>query len=89
MSAVRSVEWLVSPWDGQIHAFEDKDAVTARAVCTHSAPTGRLELPTFDNLKCPICLITHGLELADEQGRHNEWGAVWNPFDVDGAPSTR
>ena len=58
-----AVEWLVSPWDERTHAFDDRQAVTARAVCSHSAPTGRLVEPTEDNPKCLICLVAHGLEL--------------------------
>jgi hypothetical protein len=78
MSAAGSVEWLVSPWDGQTHAFTRGEQV-AQAVCDHSAPPDRLTLPTVMGSKCLACLIIHGLELADEQGRHGEWGAVWTP----------
>lgn len=82
-----AVEWLVSPWDERSHAFDDKGEVTARAVCTHSAPTGRLAAPTVDNPKCLICLVTHGLELAELHDRADSRGAVWSPFDdVDGPP---
>lgn len=79
MSAVCSVEWLVSPWDGRTHAFDDRQAVTSRAVCSHSAPSGRLRQPTVDDPKCLVCLVVHGLELAEEQGRVGVQGAVWAP----------
>lgn len=81
-----AVEWLVSPWDERTHAFDDRQAVTARAVCSHSAPTGRLVEPTEDNPKCLICLVAHGLELAELHDRADGRGAVWSPFDEVGPP---
>lgn len=81
-----AVEWLVSPWDERTHAFDDREAVTSRAVCSHSAPTARLCPPTVDNPKCLMCLVTHGLELAEVQGRLGVQGAVWTPWDVDEPP---
>jgi hypothetical protein len=73
------VEWWVSPRDERSHAFDDTKGATARAVCALSAVTEGLAVPTEDNPKCLVCLVTHGRELALVHGRVDGGVAVWTP----------
>ena len=68
------IEWWVSPWDGQTHAFRQRGEDVSQALCTHSAPTVRLANPDEGTRRCMPCLLTHGSELADQHGDAARWG---------------
>lgn len=63
-----SVTWMVSPHDGELHAFRSLGE-PAEAVCTHSAPAAQL---TVDDEERPVprcwgCLMIHGDELTRQR----------------------
>lgn len=69
--------WRLSPWDWRVHAFPEDELTkkSARALCTHSALTRRLqEAAMDDSRRCHPCFLFHGDELASRHGDANRWG---------------
>jgi hypothetical protein len=64
--------WKVSPWDGEVHGFRELGGDTAKAVCEHSAPIGKLA-DAGDQRRCLRCLLFHGDELADHIGDRDRY----------------
>lgn len=67
--------WLKSPWDHTVHAFRPDmvGEMTAEALCSHSALTGRLIEPGDVDRRCLACLLLHGDVLADRLGDRDRY----------------
>jgi hypothetical protein len=68
------LEWWVSHWDHQVHAFRTLTEIASEAICTHTALTAKLTRPGDTAKPCIACLLVHGNDLADQHGEAAQWG---------------
>jgi hypothetical protein len=67
------LEWWVSNWDHQVHAFRKRGEIASEAICSHTALTAKLTEPGDSSKPCVACLLVHGNELADDHGDAAYW----------------
>jgi hypothetical protein len=74
MTAATRLEWWVSHWDHQVHAFRKLSEIASEAICTHTALTAKLTEPGDTDKPCIACLLVHGNDLADQHDETAQWG---------------